>query len=91
MLLSMMIGWNKGEMFETKSSIQVQEIFISLWSSFLSPRSINLNAKSIWSSLVEIYQAFDCPRNGRLRLNDFSSRFADGVDAGVFLRLRAIT
>ena len=34
-------------------------------------------------------QAFECPR--RLRLKDFSSRCDDGVEAGVFFRLRAIT
>ena len=38
-----------------------------------------------------LYQAFECPRRGRLRLKDLSSRWEDGVEAGVFFRLRAIT
>ena len=42
--------------------------------------------------LVRSYhQAFECPRRGRLRLKDFSSRCDVGVEVGVFFRLRAIT
>ena len=41
--------------------------------------------------VTKYHQAFECPRRGRLRLKDFSSRCDVGVEAGVFFRLRAIT
>ena len=41
--------------------------------------------------VTSYHQTFECPRRGRLRLKDFSSRCDVGVEAGVFFRLRAIT